>query len=146
MILTSVPLVSVLTRLDQWFFPNNAHFIRPDGLKSFRGNWGSWQAAGLYQLRILLIMVHSFSLTSAARYVLVVLTVYTITWLPWVLTFFLDTALVITGKNHHIYQISFKPQQGYHEKEVERLCGNFSVAERDSLLMILQSGAGGASI
>ena len=61
------------------------------------------------------------------KYVMIILLVYSVSWLPWTITFVVDIILVNTG---------------YYQRETVRVCGNFSDDERDTILAQLQSGTG----
>ena len=64
---------------------------------------------------------------SKSKYVIIILVVYSILWLPWITSFLVDVILVNIG---------------YYQRDTVRVCGNFSDDERDTILAQLQSGAG----
>ena len=76
-------------------------------------------------------MSHSKSflwfLAGCNKYILCILTIYSTSWLPWILTFLTDTALVHTGFHHSV---------------TVTICGQFSVSERDIIHQQLQNGTG----
>ena len=76
-------------------------------------------------------MSHSKSflwfLAGCNKYILCILIIYSTSWLPWILTFLTDTALVHTGFHHSL---------------TVRICGQFSVSERDLIHHQLQNGTG----
>ena len=58
-----------------------------------------------------------------SKYVLCILTCYFLSWIPWILAFFLDFAFISTN---------------FYKEQKTSLCGNFSSANMEQILLLIQ--------